>query len=263
MSISVRRFLIAPLLLLASATGVQALQPLITDDTGTQGSGGKQFEFAYSRERARSDGGTDRAHGVAGVYTFGLNEKVDFFATTGYLRVRPGTPGGDASGFTNIMFGGKWRFLENEATGTSFGLKPELALPVGSGREQRGLGTGRVSGNLTFILSQELPFGAVHFNAGLGRDRFRHDGSDPDTTFRRASVAPVWDVTEQWKLALVLGVELARANGNTIRSRFAELGAIWSPSKDLDLAIGFIRTTDSEQPKSTTHNLTAGVTWRF
>ncbi len=240
-----------------------ALQPLITDDTGTQGTGGNQLEFSYNRDRARSDGETERTQTVPVVYTYGLTETLDLFAATGYSRIRTSTPGGDASGFGNLTLGGKWRFLENEETGTSLGIKPEIALPVSSSRETRGLGTGKTSGNLTFILSQELPFGAIHVNAGIGRDRFRHSDENPDTRFKRFSVAPVWDVTDQWKLALDRGVESARADGQTTRSRFVEVGAIYSPDKNLDLAIGAIRTADNAQPKTTTHSLTAGVTWRF
>ncbi len=136
-------------------------------------------------------------------------------------------------------------------------------MPVSAGRESSGLGTGKTSGNLTLILTQEVPFGAVHVNAGVGRDRFRNTDDNPNTTYRRASLAPVWDVSEEWKLALDMGVEYAKAAGNTLRSRFVELGAIYSPNKDLDLAVGVIRNSDDDNPRSTTHSMTVGATWRF
>jgi hypothetical protein len=236
-----------------------ALQPLITDDTGTQGAGGHQLEFTYNRDRTRSDGETERVHSVPVVYTYGLTETLDIFAGIDYSRIR--VPGDRASGFGNTVIGAKWRFFENEASGTSLAIKPEVAIPVSSQREDDGLGVGKTSGNLTLILSQEVPFGAVHFNVGVGRDRFRH--SDDNATNRHFSVAPVWELSEQWQLALDVGIDRSRSDGHTARSKYAEIGAIYAPNKDIELALGFIRTSDDEHPKSTTHGVTVGLTWHF
>ena len=249
--------------LAAFSSPSSALQPLITDDTGTQGAGGNQVEVSYNRERTRVAGESERVHTVPVVYTYGLIDSVDVFASIAYSRIRNDIPGGDASGMSNTVIGAKWRFFENEETGTSLAIKPEIAARVSSQRENDGLGTGRTSGNLTFILSQEVPFGAVHFNAGVGRERFRDSEENPKTDYQRFSVAPVWDISEQWKLALDVGTESARANSHTVRSKFLEAGAIYSPRKEVDLAIGYIRTTDDESLKSKTHTVTAGLTWRF
>ena len=67
---------------------------------------------------------------------------------------------------------------------------------MSSGRKSFGLGTGKTSGNLTLILSQEMPFGAVRFNAGVGRERFRNVGENPQASYRRASLAPVWNISD-------------------------------------------------------------------
>lgn len=238
-----------------------ALQPLITDDTGTQGAGGNQLEISYGRDRTRVAGETERAHSVPVVYTYGLTDTVDLYAGIAYSRIRTGVQGGDADGFGNTTIGAKWRFFENEDSGTSLAVKPEFAAPVSKRREEDGLGTGRMSGAMTFILSQDVPFGSVHLNAGIGRDRFRN--SDDNATNKHLSLAPVWDVTEQWKLAADVGTDWSRSGGDTVRSKYAEIGAIYSPNRDLDLAIGVIRTTDNESPKATTHSVTAGLTWRF
>ncbi len=256
------RFAVLLAVALAGVSGTaSALQPLITDDTGTQGAGGNQLEVSYSRDRARVDGDTERVHSVPVVYTYGLTDSVDVYASIAWSRIR--VTGDDASGLGNTVVGAKWRFFENEDSGTSLAIKPEVAIPVSSSRERDGLGTGKTSGALTLIFSQDVPFGAIHFNAGVGRDRFRHSDENPRTDYTRFSLAPVWDVSEQWKLALDVGTESARADGHTVRSKFAEVGAIYSPNKDLDLALGFIRTADNESPKSTTHTLPGGVTWRF
>ena len=253
-----------PLLLTAGlSSSAFALQPLITDDTGTQGSGGNQLELSFSDERAKTDGNTDRTLSVPVVYTRGLTESLDVYVGAGYSWLRPDSPGSNVNGATNTSLGAKWRFYENEESGSSLALKPEVIFPVSSGREADGLGTGKTSGSLTLIYSQDVPFGAVHVNAVVGRERYRDDEISPDATTSRFSVAPVWDVSERWKLALDVGTESARAAGDTVRSNYVELGAIYSPGKDLDLAVGLIRARNSESPETTTYTATAGLTWRF
>ena len=260
-----RRFaaLVAQMTLLGFSVSASAFHPLVTDDTGTQGSGGKQFEFALYKERARVAGNIERLRTLPIVYTHGLGETLDVFAGFSHARIQASAPGGNASGSSNPAFGAKWRFYEIERSKTGFALKPEILLPVSAGREAAGLGKGRTSANLTLIFTQEVPFGAVHINAGVGRDRYRDSLNNPGTTTTRASIAPVWDVTDQWKLALDLGTESARAAGVKARSNLAELAAIYSPGKDLDFALGILRSSDNDSPGATRHTATAGITWRF
>lgn len=238
-----------------------AFQPLITDDTGTQGSGGNQIEISLNAERSEAAGAVERRRTLPVAYTRGLNEALDIFAGIGYAQLR--SNGTDASGNGNPVLGIKWRFYENENSGTSIAAKPEILFPVSAGRESAGLGMGKSSGALTLILTRELPFGAVHVNAGLGRDRYRDRLSNPDASSARASIAPVWNLTAQWKLALDLGTASVHAGGATVRSRFAELGAIYSPSKDLDIALGILRTSDDDSPGAKTVAATAGLTLRY
>jgi hypothetical protein len=237
-----------------------ALQPLVTDDAGTVGAGTRQLEVSFDRERTRWSGeGTERVNSVPVTFSYGLTETLDISVGIDYSRIR--ASGERASGFGNTAIGGKWRFFENEDSGTSMGLSAEVALPVSSRREDDGLGAGKTSGSLTFLLSQELPFGEIHFNAGAGRERFRH--SEDNTTSRYFSVAPVWSVSERWKLALDVGIDLSRSGGHTVRSRFAEIGAIYTLNENVELAIGYIRTTDDESPKARTNGVTVGLAWQF
>ena len=261
-----KKYFISPLALLILAgfsLPASSFQPLITDDTGTQGTGGNQIELSLDQERTKVSGEIERVQTFPMVYTRGLTDTIDVFAGFSFAKVRPAAPGGDVSGNGNPSVGVKWRFYENEETGSSFAIKPELVFPVSNSREKSGLGTGKLSGNLNFIFTQEVPFGAVHFNAGIGNERYRDSQSNPNATLRRASIAPVWDVSEQWKLALDLGVESSRADGDTVHSKFVEFAAIYSPEKDIELAFGAIRASDNQSPKSTTHTATAGITWRF
>ncbi|MBI4290856.1 MAG: transporter [Betaproteobacteria bacterium] len=196
------------------------------------------------------------------VYTRGLTETLDVFAGLSHARARSST-GGGASGAGNPSFGIKWRFYENEETKTSFALKPEVLFPVSAGFERAGLGKGRTSGGVALILTQEVPFGALHVNVGVGHDGYREASNNPDTTTARASFAPVWDLSAQWKLAFDVGTESAHAAGAKVRANFIELGAIYSPSKDLDFALGILRSSDSDNPRATKHTATTGITWRF
>lgn len=240
-----------------------AFHPLITDDTGTQGSGGNQLEFLFNEDRANAAGNIERLHTLPVVYTRGLTETLDVFAGLSYARIRSGTSGGDASGGGNPSFGTKWRFYQSERNKTSFALKPEVLFPISAGREGAGLGEGKTSGNLALILTQVVPFGAIHINAGVARNRYRDTLNHPDRTTTRASIAPVWDVTGQWKLAVDLATQSAHAGGAKVRSNFAELGGIYSPNRDLDFALGILHVPDNDGPRTSRHTATAGITWRF
>lgn len=257
----------APGLLLALAAGAlaqpaAAFQPLVTDDTGTQGAGGNQLEFSIDAERTREAGVTTQVRSFPFTYTRGLTDTLDLFAGIGHVRIRSSAPGVNASGAGNPVLGAKWRFFENEASKTSFALKPEVLLPVSGAREARGLGNGKTSWGLTLIATQEVGFGALHANLGTGRNHYR----DPAAARSRVvawSVAPVWDVAPGWKLALDVGHESEKAGGVTTRSRHAELGAVYSPSGDLDIALGILRITQTSSPGAATNAATLGVTWRF
>lgn len=239
----------------------QAAQPLITDDTGTQGKGGHQIEIAQTQDRLRqgADRGRSRATGLT--YTLGLSDRADLFFGTSYqgLRLSGETP---ASGWGNPVLGVKWRVWEHEASKTSLALKPEWVLPVSAAAEALGLGAGKVSYALNGIVTHETSFGALHFNVAFNRDRMRKPLESERAM--RYSVAPVWDLSASWKLALDMGLESSRnGTGIRVRSRFVELGAIYSPDKNQDWALGFIRSTDNDSPESTRRTLTGGWTWRF
>lgn len=242
---------------------VAAFQPLVTDDTGTLGPGANQLEFSFNQYRAIGSGSTDRLLTLPVGCTRGLTETLDVYAGFRYIQIRSSTPGGDASGSGNPAFGAKWRFYENEGSKTSFAIKPEILFPVSSVGEGAGLGTGKTSGNLTLVLTQEAPFGAIHVNAGAGRYRCRDSLMNPDATSRRVSISPVWDAAEQWKLALDMGMESTTAGDLKIGPRFVELGAVYSPNKELDVALGVLRVSFNQSPQPVTQIATAGITWRF
>lgn len=236
--------------LVTFASFASAHQPLLTDDTGTQGSGGNQLEFSYSHERTELAGATTRSRMLPLVYTRGLGDTLDVFVQA------------NEGGSGNPSFGLKWRFYENAGSRTSLGVKPEVR-PSLNPRGEPSPAEERRTYAVTAILTQSVAFGAIHANLLIGQDTFRDSINFPRVRKTRYSMAPVCDVTDQLKLALDIGAEHATSAGSMSVSKFTELGLIYSPDKDLDIAAGIIRMVDDAHPRTTISTATIGVTWRF
>jgi len=240
-----------------------AFQPLVTDDTGTQGAKGNQVEAAYNRTVDKVSGTKAITQEVPLVFTRGITDALDLYAGVSYQRIEPPAPGTEERGWGNPAVGAKWRFYENEAAKLSFALKPEIQFPVSDSREAQGLGTARTSYSVNLIMTQETGFGAVHANAVAERVNYADDALNAAErrTLYRLSVAPVWDVAEGWKLALDAGFTTNPDLAAKSSMGYVELGAIYSPSKDLDLAVGIVRNVSDGD--ITTTQATIGITWRF
>ena len=240
-----------------------AFQPLVTDDTGTQGAAGNQIEVAYNRTVAKAPGTKDITHEVPLVFTRGLSDTLDVYVGLSNQRLVPTAPATVEHGWSNTFAGAKWRFYDEEANKLSFALKPEIQFPVSEDKEARGLGTARTSYGIGVVMTQETGFGAVHANVTAARVNYA-DGalnSAERRTLYRLSVAPVWDVAENWKLALDVGLMTNPDPAAKARMGYVEVGAIYSPSKDLDFAFGIVR--DIMDGNARTTQATVGLTWRF
>jgi hypothetical protein len=256
----------AALVLAASASlpvPATALQPLVTDDTETQGSGGNQLELTLDRERVRSAEGRSSLRAATVVYTRGLTDDLDAFVEASHVRLRSsfGEEGGRGAG--NPVLGLKWRFWEAESGRVSLGVKPEIRFGLSRDSERRGLAEDGTGYAATLILSQETRFGAVHANLSAERSAFEigENRAANRRMLYRASVAPVVALTPGWKAAVDLGITTNPDRGRRARMGYVELGAIWSPSDDLELALGWIRPLGDGEPSS--HTWTAGLTWKF
>jgi len=243
--------------------GASAFQPLVTDDTGTQRAGGNQVEAAYNRTADKSPAEKVVTHEVPLVFTRGITDALDFYLGINRQRIVPDAPAAVERGWGNAAFGAKWRFHENDASKLSFAIKPEIRLPVSESKEARGLGTARTSYNVGLLMTQETGFGAVHANLTGGRVRYADAALNAAErrTLYRLSVAPVWDVTEGWKLALDTGLMTNPDPAARARMGYLEFGAIYSPGKDLDLAFGIVRNVSDGNVRTTLATL--GLTWRF
>lgn len=240
-----------------------AFQPLVTDDTGTQGAASNQIEAAYHRTVDHAPGMRTVTHDVRPVYTRGITDALDLHAGFSYQKIVPSVPDPPEHGWSNTVLGAKWRFYEDKASKLSFALKPEVGLPVSKTREARGLGAAGMTYTMGLLMTQETGFGAVHTNLAI--ERVSHAEGALDAVERRtryrASVAPVWDVAQDWKLALDAGVVTNPDRAARSRLGYVELGAIYAPQKDLEIALGIIRNLRNRNAATT--QATAGLTWRF
>jgi hypothetical protein len=240
-----------------------ALQPLITDDTGTQGSGGNQVELAWSRSIEKEPGSRNVIGGIQVLYTRGMTDALDLYAGGAFLRNSPAAPGTPQHGPGNAVAGLKWRFHEDEKKGLSLALRPEIQFPASARAEDRGLGSAAGNAAIALLLTQQTGFGAVHANLALASQRFRRDGNRDLHRDRvwRLSLAPVFEVTERWQIAVDAGLVTNPHRAERSGMAYVETGVIYSPEKNLELAAGLIR--DVGHQGHHVYQVTVGMTWRF
>jgi Putative MetA-pathway of phenol degradation len=252
--------LLLVLAMLAFAPAAQALPPFITDDTGTQGDGRWQLELIGERVRHKHSADVDGAsvtqlrHSTSGtaVLTRGFGERLDLAVTLAGLANRVEENGKrqeKSSGLGDVVLEAKWRFYERG--GTSLALKPSLSLPTGD--ENRGLGTGKSSYAINLILTHEAGPWALMANAAFIRPRFRREEDERGNRshLRRYSAGATYEVAEHWRLAAELGYRTNPARDDSFlpgrNGGYGMLGAIWSFSKDDDLALGVRRAASSSE----------------
>lgn len=243
--------------------GAAAFQPLITDDTGTQGAGGNQLEFGYTRFVEKEPGTRTVTAALPFVYTRGLSDAVEAYIGASRVRSSPPDPDDPQTGAGNTLAGLKWRFFEHEASKISLALKSEIRFPVSERAENRGLGNAKSNAAAALLLSRETGFGAIHANLAISSQRYALPGNQ--TTHRdalwRLSVAPVINMTEHWRIAFDAGLVTNPHRAEKYRMAYVEAGAIYALRKDLELAAGIIR--DVHHQGHQVYSVTAGVTWRF
>lgn len=231
-----------------------AYHPFATDDTGTQGAGGHQFEVGYDWARSELAGVSEVARALPVTYTYGLADNLDLFV--GVARATD-----PVDGWSNVGIGGKWRFFEDASSKLSLALKPEILLPVSEDDEADGLGNGETSCGLSLILTRETGFGEIHLNIGVNRGNFADAGNTDRKTTYRMSIAPVWAVADGWKLGAELGLQTNPDRSQDAAMGYLGLGMVHAPSDALDVSVGLSRDFDDGPGTSTAATL--GLTVRF
>ncbi len=234
--------------------------PLITDDAGTVGQGKFQFELAgqYDWDKEDDSGVSVKYRGgeAAATLSYGVLDNVDVVLSLPYAwgkEKNNGVTVWDEKGIMDTGLEVKWRFFEKNDL--SLALKPGISIPTGD--DDKGLGSGRVAGQVFFIASQEMDPFAFHVNLGYIRNENKL-GELRDIW--HASLAGTWEVIDNLQLVANIGIERNPDNDSSIDPAFLIGGVIYSITEYLDIDCGVkIGLTDTESDFS----VLAGLTFSF
>jgi hypothetical protein len=277
-----RVYQVVALLLVSFPTA--AYMPLNTDDAGTTAKGTYQveqyfyslIEVGQSTDSAVAATSGEDYQGVGNAQAFpftfsrGLTDNIDLqFAPTYYLQ-----PTGSYSRVSNYTLNLKWRFYGDGETGLNLALRPQLIAPASSAQQEVGIGNARFNYGLNFIASQFSENYELHFNAGYSSAPYNSAYSVGLSTDARrtdlyaVSIAPVWLMSPQWKLALDVGVNTNPSATDPTLTRYGLVALLYYPMKDLDVAVSYQRnasTFDTAFGGSGPYvsRFQVGVTYRF
>jgi len=238
-----------------------AAHPFITDDSGTQGAGNWQLELLGERDRnARTadpgGGAVYQARKVSvldPVLTYGVLDTLDIAFGLNRLSQRTtenGVVTDDANGTGDSSLELKWRFYE--ANGFSLALKPGLVLPTGD--ETRGLGTGKLSWGVDFIVTQEAKPWTFLADLAYAHARFElpADAEANRSDLWRLSGALGYSVSEEVRLVGEIGARTNPAKDDPFlpgkTGYFGMLGFIYSPTDKIDLDLGVRKRLNHTEP---------------
>jgi len=228
------------------ASGAFGAHPLNTEDTGTQGKGGWQLELNGEWNRDKVDDETVKGAQAAAVLSHGVAETVDLQFGVPWQDTGSDRGGGD------LVAALKWRFWEQGPM--SAGLRAGVTAPTGD--EDRALGNGKPTWAVLLIGQYE---GERWIFLAHGGYRRNHNTVGDRESIGEISGAVLYKASAQLKL-LVDGNRTTNPDpesGQKIRQMV--VGAIYSPSKDLDLDVGFRRGNDAAIDRA----LMAGITLRW
>jgi hypothetical protein len=223
-----------------SAGQAFAAHPLITDDTGTQGTGKAQLEFflEYGHD---SEGGITTKSLVAPaipLMSYGITDTVDLVFGVSFLRIETTQDGVMAteSGISDSSVQLKWRFHEKD--GWSVALKPGVTLP--SGDEDKGLGNGQASYSAFFIITKHMAPWLFHVNVGYLRNEYKVS-ADEDAgrnDLWHISLASEVEIISGLKAVANIGMERNPDKSSNNDPAFVLGGVIYALTEDLDLDAG-------------------------
>jgi len=262
---------------------VHAFEPLNTDDAGTVKASGNQIEqYFFSINR---NGGSQQADIVTPgeeytgrtdakafpfTYTHGLSDQVEASLSMTYFN----EPSGTFSKFSNYVLASKWRFYEDNDLDYALAVKPIVILPAGKHQQVAGLGLAAFNYGVNFIGSKYWEDIELHVNAVYMRSPYNTNYSVGTTTdLNRTnifllSIAPVWSISKNLKIALDLGAVTNPPSSEQYLSHYALIAGIYSLTESIDLGVSYMRTganyseTFAAQPAGATRS-EVGVTWRF
>lgn len=244
MRLFVGNYIAAAIFTLATAGSAHAFFPFVTDDTGTQGLGGSQFELNYAFLKEHNDEvdeqgrvintATGISNAVPITYTYGITDNADIF----FGIARQTSP---VNGWQNAEIGAKWVFAGDQSQGWSAAVKPSIILPVTTSMQNDGLGNAQVNWGLAAVSSYLADGYEFHVNASYTSNRSKSTATaEPQrTNIWSISAAPVLVLNDRWKIGLDMGIE-TNPGYNSDYTTFGEIGVQYAPMNNLQLGLGLI-----------------------
>jgi len=216
-------FLFIPLCFSPSA---HAMHPLISDDTGTTGTG--KFNLEVNAEYANDNGDSETQ--LAATLSAGIKENIDLVATLPYLftRIDEGPETMNEDGLSDLSLEVKWRFYEKD--GLSFALKPGIILPTGD--EDKGLGDGKAAYSLHFLTTKELDPVTLHLDLG-----YIKNGKELRDIWHY-SLAAEYAVSKPLALVANIGGETNPDRGSSVHPLFLLGGLIYTINENISIDFG-------------------------
>ncbi|GER92463.1 transporter [hot springs metagenome] len=232
-----------------------AFHPLITDDTGTQGKGKFQLEINGEYGHDKEDGVTKNTTQTVTTLTYGWLDNMDIAIGMPYQYIRTKDSEGITrhDGMSDLSIDLKWRFHERD--GFSLALKPGITLPTGD--YERGLGAGRMTYGVFFIVTQELKPFIIHANLGYRRNENK---IDERRDIWHASLAGELEIIKGLKAVANIGVERNPDKASNTHPAFVIGGLVYSVTDNFDIDIGIKGGLNKPETDITTM---AGITLRF
>lgn len=240
---------------LSCSTTAFAAHPLITDDTGTMGTGKAQLEMNGEYGHEKEEGVTTKTTQGNACFSYGLSDSVDLVIDLPYLHSREKSADSTVSenGFSDTAIEVKWRFFAHEDL--SLAIKPGLTLPTGN--DEKDLGAGKATYSLFFVASQEMDPWAFHLNLGYSKNE---NTLEEEKDIWHASIASTVALTEDLFAVANLGVENNTDELVGTDPVFFLAGLVYALSEEFDLDCGIKYGLNDPE---TDYTVLAGVTWKF
>lgn len=233
-------------------TLAMAGHPLVSDDSGTQGTGRWQMELNTDRGRYETAGAGTTVQQINTTLTYGVTEDLDLALNLPWLEISPeALPGVRGPGDAALI--AKWRIHDQD--GWSWALKPQINLV--SGDADSGLGNGRTGAALNSLFAVTRGPWTLLANVGA---TWNNNRTGARTALWNFSTAATFTPIEQLKLAIDVGTYQNADPANSVHPAFVLLGAVWSVHQSLDLDVGVKRGLNDSEVR---HSLGAGITLHF
>lgn len=211
-----------------------AAHPLITEDTGTQGTGKFQLEANTEHGYQHFDGNQIHNFVMATTLSYGFREDADLVFTAQHSEKYALTAGvldTAGKGYNDVALDVKWRFYEKD--GVSYGIKPGVTFPTGDKNKRLGAAKTTYGAILFSSIEQE----AWLYNWHVGYKHNRNAVGEQENLWH-ASASVCRQIGKELMLVADIGTDTNRDKISNDRPRYLVLGAIYSPNNNMDLDVG-------------------------